>query len=400
MLYFDNAATTYPKPEQVYKEMDRLTRECAVNSGRGSYKKAENASAVINETRKKVSEFMGAENAEDVIFTSSATEAANRVLRGYGFEENMTVYVSPYEHNAVMRTLEALRKEKKFKIKVLETDEKGYLNLDDIEYQFMCDEPDFVCINLASNVTGYVLPAERVADMAKEYGAIVLADAAQAAGNIEINLKETNIDILIFAGHKSMYGLFGVGGFITNSRIFDRDKNITPVIFGGNGEDSLNLELSERGISRYEVGSPNIAAIGTLKTAIDTIEKDLVKNVEKLKVYCMDHPENFYFMDVYSSVSYSEKMFVNVDNSIHNYDIMGGWASKSPLYRKKLKAYQINTMEEGLLSMENVYFVRKKAEDMHWLSNYYESHGENIKITLVETIDDVFEIYRIEAANL
>ena len=79
---------------------------------------------------------------------------------------------------------------------------------------------------------------------------------------------------------------------------------------------------------------------------------------------------------------------------------MGGWASKSPLYRKKLKAYQINTMEEGLLSMENVYFVRKKAEDMHWLSNYYESHGENIKITLVETIDNVFEIYRIEAANL
>lgn len=281
MLYFDNAATTYPKPEQVYKEMDRLTRECAVNSGRGSYKKAENASAVINETRKKVSEFMGAENAEDVIFTSSATEAANRVLRGYGFEENMTVYVSPYEHNAVMRTLEALRKEKKFKIKVLETDEKGYLNLDDIEYQFMCDEPDFVCINLASNVTGYVLPAERVADMAKEYGAIVLADAAQAAGNIEVNLKETNIDILIFAGHKSMYGLFGVGGFITNSRIFDRDKNITPVIFGGNGEDSLNLELSERGISRYEVGSPNIAAIGTLKTAIDTIEKDLSGTQER-----------------------------------------------------------------------------------------------------------------------
>ena len=281
MLYFDNAATTYPKPEQVYKEMDRLTRECAVNSGSGSYKKAENASAVINETRKKVSEFMGAENAEDVIFTSSATEAANRVLRGYGFEENMTVYVSPYEHNAVMRTLEALRKEKKFKIKVLETDEKGYLNLDDIEYQFMCDEPDFVCINLASNVTGYVLPAERVADMAKEYGAIVLADAAQAAGNIEINLKETNIDILIFAGHKSMYGLFGVGGFITNSRIFDRDKNITPVIFGGNGEDSLNLELSERGISRYEVGSPNIAAIGTLKTAIDTIEKDLSGTQER-----------------------------------------------------------------------------------------------------------------------
>ena len=126
------------------------------------------------------------------------------------------------------------------------------------------------------------------------------------------------------------------------------------------------------------------------------------QNAPYLQVYdyFAHHPENFYFMDVYSSVSYSEKMFVNVDNSIHNYDIMGGWASKSPLYRKKLKAYQINTMEEGLLSMENVYFVRKKAEDMHWLSNYYESHGENIKVTLVETIDNAFEIYRIEPANL
>jgi len=116
--------------------------------------------------------------------------------------------------------------------------------------------------------------------------------------------------------------------------------------------------------------------------------------------YFAHHPENFYFMDVYSSVSYSEKMFANVDNGIHNYDIMGGWASKSPLYRKKLKVYQIPDMEEGLLSMDNVYFVRKKAEDMHWLSNYYESHGENIKITLVETIDDVFEIYRIESVSL
>ena len=119
--------------------------------------------------------------------------------------------------------------------------------------------------------------------MAKEYGAIVLADAAQAAGNIEINLKETNIDILIFAGHKSMYGLFGVGGFITNSRIFDRDKNITPVIFGGNGEDSLNLELSERGISRYEVGSPNIAAIGTLKNSHRYNRKRFIGNAGKRK---------------------------------------------------------------------------------------------------------------------
>lgn len=274
MIYLDNAATTYPKPEEVYEKMDMLTREMSVNAGRGSYELARKATDVINGTRAKIAEFFGAEDVNDVVFTSSATEAANRVLSGYDFKENMTVYVSPYEHNAVMRTLEAVRKKTGIQIKLLATDNKGYLDIEEIEYQFMCDEPDFVCINMASNVTGYILPFEKIAHMAKEYVAVVFADAAQAAGNIKINLKETDIDILIFAGHKSLYGLFGVGGFVTNSRIFERDKKLNPVIFGGNGEDSLNLDLPETGISKYEVGSLNVPAIGALKYGIDSIETD------------------------------------------------------------------------------------------------------------------------------
>ena len=264
MIYLDNAATTYPKPEEVYEKMDMLTREMSVNAGRGSYELARKATGVINGTRAKIAD----------VFASSATEAANRVLLGYDFKENMTVYVSPYEHNAVMRTLEAVRKKTGIQIKLLATDNKGYLDIEEIEYQFMCDEPDFVCINMASNVTGYILPFEKIAHMAKEYEAVVFADAAQAAGNIKINLKETDIDILIFAGHKSLYGLFGVGGFATNSRIFERDKKLNPVIFGGNGEDSLNLGLPETGISKYEVGSLNVPAIGALKCGIDSIKSD------------------------------------------------------------------------------------------------------------------------------
>ena len=274
MIYLDNAATTYPKPEEVYEKMDMLTREMSVNAGRGSYELARKATDVINETRAKLADFFGAEDVNDVVFASSATEAANRVLLGYDFKENMTVYVSPYEHNAVMRTLEAVRKKTGIQIKLLATDNKGYLDIEEIEYQFMCDEPDFVCINMASNVTGYILPFEKIAHMAKEYEAVVFADVAQAAGNIKINLKETDIDILIFAGHKSLYGLFGVGGFATNSRIFERDKKLNPVIFGGNGEDSLNLDLPETGISKYEVGSLNVPAIGALKCGIDSIKSD------------------------------------------------------------------------------------------------------------------------------
>lgn len=274
MIYLDNAATTYPKPEEVYEKMDMLTREMSVNAGRGSYELARKATDVINGTRAKLADFFGAEDVNDVVFASSATEAANRVLLGYDFKENMTVYVSPYEHNAVMRTLEAVRKKTGIQIKLLATDNKGYLDIEEIEYQFMCDEPDFVCINMASNVTGYILPFDKIAHMAKEYEAVVFVDAAQAAGNIKINLKETDIDIIIFAGHKSLYGLFGVGGFVTNSRIFERDKKLNPVIFGGNGENSLNLGLPETGISKYEVGSLNVPAIGALKCGIDSIKSD------------------------------------------------------------------------------------------------------------------------------
>lgn len=115
--------------------------------------------------------------------------------------------------------------------------------------------------------------------------------------------------------------------------------------------------------------------------------------------YFAEHPDNFYFIDVYSSVSYSEKMFENVDNTLDNYDIMGGWANKSPLYRKKLAAFEIPDMEQGLLSMEQVYFVRKKTEDMDWLFSYYEDHGTPVAATLVDTVGNLFEIYAVESAD-
>ncbi|MBD5462113.1 MAG: hypothetical protein HDR24_03490 [Lachnospiraceae bacterium] len=115
-----------------------------------------------------------------------------------------------------------------------------------------------------------------------------------------------------------------------------------------------------------------------------------------------ENKENFYLIDVYSSVSYSgipysEKMFANVDNSLDNYDIMGGWACKSPLQRKKLAGFGIESMEQALRDREDVYFVRMKSEDMQWLFDYYEDHGTPIEVNLIDTIADVFEIYAVSA---
>jgi len=117
-------------------------------------------------------------------------------------------------------------------------------------------------------------------------------------------------------------------------------------------------------------------------------------------LYCYLEQEenqgNFYFIDVYSSVLYTEKMFENVDNGLNNYDIMGGWACKSPLYRKKLEAYGISTMEEGLISMDNVYYVQEAGADTGWLADYYKDRGREIVLRQVETQITEFEIYRVE----
>ena len=112
-----------------------------------------------------------------------------------------------------------------------------------------------------------------------------------------------------------------------------------------------------------------------------------------------ENEKNFYMIDVYSSVSYSEKMFEKVDNSLDNYDIMGGWACKSPLWEKKLAAFGIDSMEQALKDREDVFFVRKVSEDMGWLEEYYQEHGTPIETMLVETLAGEFEIYAVRGMD-
>lgn len=148
-----------------------------------------------------------------------------------------------------------------------------------------------------------------------------------------------------------------------------------------------------------------------LMTFPDSVESVSLRQREREKVNALyrelytclsegENKENFYFIDVYSSVSdagipYSEKMFRNVDNSLDNYDIMGGWACKSPLQRKKLALFEIENMEMALKDREDVYFVRKASEDMEWIFEYYEGHGTPVEAQLVEQVAGVFEIYAL-----
>ncbi len=263
-LYFDNAATTFPKPEEVYQALDMANRELAVNAGRGSYALARRASQIILDTREALRKLTNASEVAEVVITASATLACNQIFGGMSWSGQEIVYVSPYEHNAVMRVLYQLQMQYGFEIEELGIDTAtGMLDLERIAYQFMRKRPSMVVMSHVSNVTGYILPVDEVGKMAKTYAAVIVVDGAQALGLVPVNLKMSPIDFYIFAGHKTLYGPFGTGGFINC-----RGYRLKPVLAGGTGSDSLNLKMNMETVTGFEPGSPNIPAIAGLLAAL------------------------------------------------------------------------------------------------------------------------------------
>ena len=264
MIYLDNAATTFPKPETVYSEMDRINRTCSVNAGRGAYGLARSAMKIIDEAKKNIAEFVKIYDANKVVFSPSITVAVNQVLHGIAWCESDNIYVSPYEHNAVARTVENLRK--KNGVKVIEiplVEDSLEIDIEKLRYMFSEHNPKCVCINAISNVTGYILPFQAIFDEAKKYNSLTVLDTAQALGLIDIDLRHISVDFLLFAGHKTLYGPLGVGGFVYNCDCF-----LSDYLTGGTGSDSLNLDMPKHGTVRFEPSSPNIVAISGLNAAL------------------------------------------------------------------------------------------------------------------------------------
>lgn len=279
MVYLDNAATTFPKPECVYLEMDKTNRCYAVNAGRGSYKLARKASAIISETKKMMRELIHADISADVIFSPSITVAFNQIIKGIEIKESSIIYISPYEHNAVARTIHMLEKmDKKVTVKLLPVNEITYeIDIDKMKYEFSKDKPDFVFCTHISNVIGYILPIEEIFDAAKNYNSITVLDTAQSLGLLPVDVKKINVDIIAFAGHKTLYGPFGIGGFINITGV-----PINTVITGGTGSNSLDLDMPEDSEGKYEAASCNIVAVAGLKAALTVLDQKA--NYEKEKI--------------------------------------------------------------------------------------------------------------------
>lgn len=284
MVYLDNAATTFPKPDAVYATMDKINREGAVNAGRGSYKKAQEASKLIADTKSRIRQLVHLDASAAVVFSPSVTIAMNQIVNGLNIRDYATIYMSPYEHNAVARSVYALSKGKSLNIKELPLNESLEIDLEKTKYEFAKNKPDVVFCTHVSNVTGYILPVENIFKEAKSNGAVTVLDSAQSMGLVEIRADLMGADLIAFAGHKTLYGPFGIGGFINVSGI-----ELGEFIVGGTGSDSLNLEMPLGKESKYEASSSNIVAIAGLNASLQNIDQEkILKNELKMTKYLLE----------------------------------------------------------------------------------------------------------------
>mgnify|MGYP004545775523 CR=1 FL=1 len=271
--YFDNAATTFPKPLCVYDFADAFYRNAGGNIGRGGNALAVAAGDVAKATKDNLRELYACP-AREVVFTASATDALNRVLLGLGLVEGDAVYCTPFEHNAVTRPLFHLVETIGIQINVLPFDAATLMpKYREIEEAFAARPPKLVVMTHASNVCGAVVPVEAIARMAKAHSAVVVVDMSQTAGLLPLQLSSELFDFAIFAGHKTLYAPFGIGGFFCK-----RGATLKPVFFGGNGINSIEQHLPEKIVEMEEIGSQNTYAIAGLKASTDwLIEQGLEK---------------------------------------------------------------------------------------------------------------------------
>lgn len=267
MAYFNNAATTYPKPDEVYSYMEEFNRTADFSEGR-----ANSNGKLVSETRSVLKTLFHCENKE-VIFTPSDTIAMNIIIQGMLKDETLhNIYISPFEHNAVTRILKAY--EDKINVIVIPVNKQMVYEINSLNTLFAEKHPDIVIVSHASNVCGLVAPIKEIFESAKRYKAKTVLDMAQTAGLIDVDLSTQNIDYAVFAGHKTLYGPTGISGFVCSP-----NTKLQPILFGGTGIDSLNQKMPEALPERFEMGTLNIFGIAGLNASAKWILNIGIKEI-------------------------------------------------------------------------------------------------------------------------
>jgi len=256
MIYLDNAATSFPKPEAVYQALDGFARTKLANPGRSSHRMAKDAERAIDDTRLALDRFFNGEGYRRWVFTLNCTDGLNIAIKGT-LRPGDHAITTDLEHNSISRPLRALEKAGVITLTRLRS-EQGYVDPAAVRAA-LTPKTRLVAMTHASNVLGTVQPIEEIAAVVREAGALFLVDAAQSAGVVPIDLKATPIDLLAFPGHKALYGPTGTGALYVGPR-----AALRPWREGGTGGDSKSEIQPEELPYVLEGGTPNALGIAGL----------------------------------------------------------------------------------------------------------------------------------------
>ncbi|WP_025027522.1 aminotransferase class V-fold PLP-dependent enzyme [Caldalkalibacillus mannanilyticus] len=273
MIYFDNAASTWPKPEGVGEAMLEAVKEYGANPGRGGHQLSLKASRVVFQTRAALAKLFGIKDPTNIVFFSNATVALNQVIKGFRWQEGDHVISTTYEHNSVRRPLEFIHREYGVQVSYIEPDHNGHIPLDEVEKLIHSKTKLIVCTHV-SNLTGSILPVTEIGHLAKQHQVPFLVDASQSAGSIPIHISEMNIDLLAFPGHKGLYGPQGTGGLYISP-----DIDLLPLVHGGTGSQSESIDQPTVRPDRYESGTVNTPGIAGWKAGLDFVMQEGIDTI-------------------------------------------------------------------------------------------------------------------------
>ncbi len=281
IIYLDNSATTFPKPEEVYQYMDRFYRKNGVNPGRSGFDAALETEEVVQDTRKMLTSLFNGDDPNRLTFSYNASDSLNMIIQGLA-EHGDHVVTTMLEHNSVLRPLYHLEMEGILEVTRVPFDGHGYVDPEDIR-KAIRKNTKMVIVNHSSNVIGTIQPVAEIGKICREYGVYFIVDASQSAGAVPIDMKAMKMDVVVFTGHKCLMGPTGIGGSYVMENVPVRYTR-----FGGTGVRSAQRTHLEEFPYRLECGTLNILGVAGLNAGVKWVMEKGIENLHRQEIHLWD----------------------------------------------------------------------------------------------------------------
>jgi len=367
MIYLDNAATTFPKPEEVYRAVEKYLRVYGANPGRSGHKMALQAGRAIFETRELLAELFHIKDPMEIVFTSNATAALNLGIKGC-LKNGDHVLLTSMEHNSVIRPIKALEVWG-VEHTIVSCSPQGFLNLQDLEKAIKPNTKMIVSTH-ASNVTGTLMPIKKMGALARKYNLIFLLDASQTAGVYDLDVDEIQVDLMAFAGHKSLLGPQGTGGLYIRKGL-----DLAEIFQGGTGSKSDLITQPDMLPDRYESGTLNTPGIAGLGAGVGFILKHGLQEIRDheldLTQYMLERLQEIKDMTIYGPQDVAKQAPVislnlggfDSSETAHLLDAHFDIAVRPGLHCAPLAHRTIGTLERGTVRFSIGFFNTRNDVD-------------------------------------